>query len=294
MFDRIRKRGGEHLATLIAVTLVVFSGFWLPPLSSIMVGGLAVMKTDKTPEREDWESGETLLAPQPESSEIQRLRFDIRRLLKENRLLRIDLKTLRGYRKRMGEDTLVIATEIAGGNSRFGREFWILSGGEEAGVREGALVVQDYQVLARVVGVTKKACIAQKIASTMSRLVVTFPHESGEYIWHGSGARRGWIQIQGRMADKLLGQPVVLSNSLALSGGMTVGKAVGIKHNMKSGEAQLIIECHQPEKDKALYILQPADSTQPDAFVKRDRLAELKQEVRKLELQKLRTEMMER
>ncbi len=281
--------------TFLVVAVALFlSPNWMPSLTRAFLASYAWTRGYSRGHQSvavGWQEGEGWLAPQPESGRLERLEWDLRRLLRENESLKREFMTLGASRKRVGADLLFLRCELIGSLCRLDKDLWVLNMGEDFAVKEGDGLVQETRFIGHVISVAETCCLAEGTAARFSSFAVHVGDDPEIYLWKGDGEGRGRIHAPERLSEAV-GRKVYLAESSSLGGGLVLGEVVGFDGAPEGGMIFLIARCALLDPGQPLFIIQPRELKTLGLFERRDELAKLRGQINEIELLKLRMELL--
>lgn len=280
------------LSSFIAVlALACLSTVWMPALSDLFLKTLSMASLEKKSERAEWKKGEELFCVKASETDLARLRWENERLSRENEILRREIADLGAFRKSMGGDLRFVSVGLVSLVSRIDRHLLVINAGRDAGVREGDWLVQGFRLAGTVSSVAESCSLVEGLAVKGARLIARIEDLEGEFLWTGDGGGRARIQAPEGCSAVTEGRKVYLSSPASLGGGLLLGKIVGLEDDM-GGMVQLVAKAVPLDPAGRFHVIQTGTYMSPELFMQRDRLSTLKGEVKKLELQRLRAEML--
>lgn len=278
------------IASLIFVALLITSSqFWLTRVQLHWMDEVHDIAIDVKESGEEpiWDPGREILnVPENLYTESD----VIRRLRRENALLKKSLSSLQSLRKAVGEDGMALNVEVLSRVYRTGLSTAIINAGADYGIREGDWLLDGDKVCGKVLAVFDRSALVSDLSFPEVKAFVTVGGIPGHYVWAGQGEGRGQVRVRRDSGEALMHRDVYLSGASSLEGSLWVGKVTEIRNDRRGGWQLLVVEGRKIKPDANLFVYQRQESTDRHLFAQRDRLHELKQEIRKIELNKLRME----
>ena len=218
------------------------------------------------------------------SAEIKQLRW-------ENSQLKKLLTEAKVIKKSVGEDCRILSVEVAGEIWRLGTETAVINAGEDYGLREGDWLMSRGYVCGKVISVSNRVALVSDLSGPEIKTFVTVEGVEGEVIWEGCGRGRGWVRVRRDRRGTLVGSQVHLSAPESDVGSFLVGEVISEQADRRGGWMLLEVQGRQIPHHDILFVVQRHESSVTDLFARRDRLDDLRREVRTLENNKLRMEL---
>ena len=273
---------------------MVSSQFWQPNVNGFFLESSSLNELQKeTLSDRVWVS-EDRMRPKLEDEKMlnEAHRGELSRLRKENQHLRNILSQSNISTKHGAEDVRFLATEVMGRYWRQSGAVAVVNVGEDYAVREGDWLVHLGAVCGKVVAVAGYTSLVVDLSGADVRALVQVEGIDGEVIWEGIGSGRGVVRVRRGSRGSLLGRPVYLSAPISTEGTYLVGEVVDEKPDRRGGWLRLEVEGRRIPHHDILFVMQRHESSSADLFAQRDRLDELRREMRNLERNKLRLELL--
>ena len=275
---------------LIVALLVMSSHYWLKPLRKVLLDQPLVAPSRTLDEEENilWSPArEHLRLPEfryTENQGIRRMRLQLQKQAQE-------LISLKSLRKAIGEDGMVLSVQISGQLSHLEGESSLINAGRDYGVRKGDWLISGDEVCGRVTSVTQRASLIDPLTHPGTKCFVKVDGLDGSYIWEGQGEGLAHVRVRSQQATTLMNANVFLYGPMSFSGTLWVGSVVENRSDQRGGWKLLVVQGRKKKQHDILHILQNQSSIQDQLFAQRDRLHELRKQVRRLEEDKLRMEL---
>lgn len=274
----------------VVVILLMTSQYWLLPLRSISLDQPLV-----TPMRSPEEEENILWSPAREHLRLPDFRYTenqaLRRMQLQLQRHSEELRSLRSIRKAIGEDGMVLSVQVSGEIEHLRGDAILINAGKDYGVRSGDWLISGDEVVGRVTSVTQRASLVDPLTQPGLKCFVRIDRLKGSYIWEGQGEGLAHVRVRTQEASNLQNANVFLHAPLSFSGSLWVGKVVENRSDQRGGWKLLIVEGRKKNQNDILHIIQNQSSIQDQLFAQRDRLYELRKQVRQLEEDKLRMEL---
>lgn len=216
-------------------------------------------------------------------------------LLREYKARIIELeKTLRQagvVKKMLGQDLKLLKVNVLGEVLRKGHEAAVIDAGLDFGVVEKDWVISGNEVLGRVVSLSESCALIESYTQNEVKTFVRIENLEGEFLWEGQGESLAVVYVKGSVSEEILGRKVFLSGAASREGMLCMGEVIGLQKDQQGGWWKLIVKGRKIEVHDILFVVQRIDAEVSQLFGNRDQIAELKQRLRKMELDKLRLEL---
>jgi hypothetical protein len=274
----------------VVVLVLMTSQYWILPLRSFTLDQPLVAPT-RTLAEED----QILWSPAREHLRLPDFRYtenqSIRRMQLQLQAQTRELKALKSLRKAIGEDGMVLSVQTSGQLEHLRGEAILINAGKDYGVREGDWLISGDEVSGRVTSATQRASLVDPLTHPGIKCFVKIDQLEGSYIWEGQGEGLAHVRVRSQEAATLINASVFLHGPMSFSGALWVGKVVENRSDQRGGWKLLVVEGRKKKPNDILHILQNQSSIQDQLFAQRDRLHQLKKQVRRLEEDKLRMEL---
>jgi hypothetical protein len=219
-------------------------------------------------------------------------RGELSRLRQENQYLRRILSQSKVMAKSGAEDVRFLATEVMGRYWRQSGAVAVVNVGQDYAVREGDWLVHLGAICGKVVSVSGYTSLVVDLSGSDVRALVRVEGIEGEVIWEGIGSGRGVVRVRRDDHGSLLGRSVSLGAPISTEGAYLVGEVVDEKPDRRGGWLRLEVQGRRIPHQDILFVMQRHESSSADLFSQRDRLDDLRREMRQLERNKLRLELL--
>jgi cell shape-determining protein MreC len=273
---------------VVVAALLASSQFWQPWANSYFLDTSFSSPAILSSEENVWEPlssnpPESLLRLEP-SEELKKLRY-------ENSHLKKMLTEARIIRKNAGEDCRLLAVEVTGDMWRLGSETAIINSGEDYGLKEGDWLISRGTICGKVISVSQHIALVSDLSGADIKTFVKVDGVEGEVIWEGCGKGKGWVRVRRDNHSSLVGRQVRLSSPQSDFGSFLVGEVITEQADRRGGWMLLEVQGRQIPHHDILFVVQRHESSATDLFAQRTRLDALRKEVRQLENNKLRMEL---
>jgi hypothetical protein len=279
---------------VVVATLMVSSQFWQPDINAFFLESSALNERQKEVDSDRvWVSEDRVrLTLENEEMLSEAHRGELSRLRQENLHLRKVLSQSKTMTKHGAEDVRFLAAEVMGRYWRQSGAVAVLNVGQDYAVREGDWLVHLGAICGKVVAVSGYTSLVVDLSGSDVRALVRVEGIEGEVIWEGIGSDRGVVRVRRGGEGSLLGRSVHLSVPLSAEGAYLVGEVIDEKPDRRGGWLRLEVQGRRIPHQDILFVMQRHESSSADLFAQRDRLDELRREMRRLERNKLRLELL--
>jgi hypothetical protein len=273
---------------------MVSSQFWQPYINAWMLGQSTAGLSKSGQEERLWSVEDPSVGVVLNHSEIDAaLKNELLRLRRENRALRTVLSKSKMRVKHSGEDLKFLAVELLKTQWRQSGSVALLNAGRDYGLRQGDWLLHRGGICGKIEAVADKTSMAVDLCSVELRALVEVEGVPGEVIWEGLGGGKGVVRVRRGAVDTLVGKAVFLSEPISSEGSYPVGQVMAEMPDRRGGWMRLEVKGRKIPESDILFVMQRHETSTVDLFAQRDRLGELKKEVRQLELNKLRLELLQ-
>jgi hypothetical protein len=203
-------------------------------------------------------------------------------------------KTLRQAnisKKEFGQDLKLLKVNLLGEILRKGHEVGVIDAGLDFGVSKNDWLVVGRELVGRVVSLSESCALVEAYTQSGVQSFVTVDGLDGEFLWEGQGKNHAVIYIKGSINEEVLNRRVYLSGARSREGSLQMGEVIGMQKDQQGGWWKLIVKGRKMEVDDILFVVQRIDPEMSQLFGNRDQIAELKERLRRMELDKLRLEL---
>ena len=273
---------------VIVAALLASSQFWQPWAHHFFLESSSPQAFAPSAQERIWEP---LSSNPPEDLVSLELLAENKRLRRENMQLKKMLTEAKVIKKSLGEDCRILSVQVISEVWRLGTETAVINAGQDYGLREGDWLMRQGYVCGRVISVSQRVSLVSDLSGPEIKTFVTVDGVEGEVIWEGCGRGRGWVRVRRDRQDSLVGRQIFLSAAESDVGSFLVGEVISEQPDRRGGWMLLEVQGRQIPHGDILFVVQRHESSVSDLFAKRDRLDELRREMRTLENNKLRMEL---
>jgi hypothetical protein len=265
--------------------LLAGSQIWQPKANQVFLNQLFSQTSNQ--DEKLWEPGlrSIPLSPEVELIKLRKEVGELKRMLQQSNTIRKDF----------GEDLRLLSVEVIGELWRQHGGVAALNVGHDYGIQEGDWLIHDGSICGKVTGVSNHTSLISELTSPNVRAFVTVEGLEGEVIWEGRGGGVAWVHVRrdAAPARDLVGRKIYLSLPLSREGHFVTGQVSSVRPALRGGWWLLEAKGRVIPRNRKLFVVQPHEPSSSDIFARRDRLDELKKQVRELELNKLRMELLQ-
>lgn len=280
---------------VFVAVLMVSSQFWQPWVNRLfMEQSTHEAQAGRDPEGRLWIGKRDLEALHfDQLAQDHFAQAEMARLSQENAMLRKVMSKMKVFVKGAGEDLRFLAAQVMGRSWRGVGSVAVLNVGEDYNVKRGDWLLHLGAVCGQVVAVAGHTSLAVDMSSVDVRALVRVEGLKGEVIWEGTGSGRGVVRVRRGGLDNVVGRKIFLDEPLSGEGAYLVGEVVEVKPDQRGGWLRLSVEARIIPDSDILFVMQRHESSSAEIFAQRDRLYDLKREVRALERNKLSSELLQ-
>lgn len=276
---------------VLVASLMACSQIWLPWLSQKHLEWTQSWQIEPHKSSEGiWVRGLSEAPTLDLSPEVQK---DLREQELRERVVFLE-KTLRQaqvVKKELGQDLRLLRVNVLGEVLRRSHEVAVIDAGLDFNVHEKDWLIAGRDVVGQVVSVSESCALMESYTQAQVKTFVQLDGLEGEYLWEGQGQNKAMVYIKGHLSEEVLGRSVYLSGASSREGSLRVGEVEGLQKDQEGGWWKLIVKGRKIQVDDILFVVQRIDPEMSQLFGNRDHIDELRQRLRRMELDKLRMEL---